>query len=92
VLDLTNGFVLLENGGLPQPISNFFVLGANNKATGSNKLSLTFTTATGLFQGSATNADGKSLSFSGAVLQKQTNGFGLFLDAPQTGGVSLAPR
>jgi hypothetical protein len=60
--------------------------------TGSNKLSLAITTTTGLFKGSATNSAGKPVSFTGAVLQKQTKGFGLFLDGEQTGSVSLSPE
>jgi uncharacterized repeat protein (TIGR02543 family) len=92
VLDLTNGYVLLEDGGLTQNISNQFVLGANNIAAGSNKLRLTLTTSTGLFQGTTTNAAGKTVSFNGAVLQKQTNGFGQFLNTNQSGGVFLAPQ
>lgn len=92
VLKLTNGYVLLQDGGLSQSISNQFVLGVNNKVTGGDKLTLTFTPATGLFQGSTTNASGKTVTFSGAVLQKQTNGFGQFLNAPQSGTVSLIPH
>jgi len=86
--------VLLENGGLTQSISNQFTLGANNIVTGSNKLHLTITTTTGLFLGITANAAGKTVSFSGAVLQKQTNGFGQFLNAAQEqiGSVSLAPQ
>ncbi len=91
VLNLTNGYALLENGGLSPAISNLFTLKAKNMVAGSNKLHLTLTAANGLFQGSATNAQGKPISFSGAVLQKQTNGFGQFLNAAQTGSVYLAP-
>jgi uncharacterized repeat protein (TIGR02543 family) len=92
VLDLTNGYVLLEDGGLAQSISDPFTLGANNIVTGSNKLSLTLTTTTGLFQGTATNSAGKTVSFKGALLQKQTNGFGQFLNTTQSGSVSLLPQ
>jgi len=91
-LDLTNGYVLLEDGGLTPSITNQFVLGVNNIVTGSNKLHLTITTSTGLFQGTTTNAIGKTISISGAVLQKQTNGFGQFLNAGQSGSVYLAPQ
>jgi hypothetical protein len=84
--------VLLEGGGLTQSISNQFTLAANNIVTGSNKLSLTLTTTTGLFQGTATNSVGKTVSFKGAVLQKQTNGFGQFLNTNQSGSVQLAPQ
>jgi uncharacterized repeat protein (TIGR02543 family) len=91
ILDLTAGYVLLENGGLPQSVSNRFTLAVNNKVTGTGKLTLAFAAATGLFQGSATNSSGKTILFNGALLQKQTNGFGLFLNGSQTGGVLLAP-
>ncbi len=92
VVSLTNGYVLLEDGGLPQSISNQFTLASNNIVTGSNNLRLTITTATGLFQGTATNTAGKVISISGALLQKDTNGFGQFLDGDQSGGVYLAPH
>jgi hypothetical protein len=92
VLELTNGYALLENGGLTESISNQFFLAANNSVTGSNKLHLTLTTTTGLFKGTTTNALGKTVSFSGAVLQNQTNGFGEFINGAQTGSVFIAPR
>jgi uncharacterized repeat protein (TIGR02543 family) len=92
VLDLTEGYVLLTNGGLTQSISNEFNLEANNVVKGSNKLSLTLTTTSGLFKGTTTNALGATISFTGAVFQKQTNGFGQFLNADQTGGVYIAPQ
>jgi hypothetical protein len=92
VLNLTNGYVLIENGGLTQSISDLFTLAPNNVVTGSNKLQLTITTSTGLFKGSATNAEGKTVSISGALLQKQTNAFGLFLNGDQSGSVYLAPQ
>jgi hypothetical protein len=92
VLNLTNGYVLLEDGGLAQSISNEFTLGANNLATGSNKLHLTITPSTGLFQGTTTNSAGKTVSFNGALLQKQTNGFGQFLNGDQSGSVDLSPQ
>jgi uncharacterized repeat protein (TIGR02543 family) len=92
VLNLTDGYVLLTNGGLTQSITNLFTLAANNVVTGSNKLHLTITTSTGLFSGTTTNAAGKTISFSGAVLQNQSNGFGQFLNAEQSGSVYLAPQ
>ena len=92
VLNITNGYVLLEEGGLVQSISNQFTLGANNIVAGSNKLSLTITTTTGLFKGSTTNSAGATVSFTGAVFQKQTNGFGQFPDADQTGSVYVVPQ
>jgi len=92
VLNLTNGYVLIEDGGLTQNISNQFTLSPNNIVAGSNKLRLTITTSTGLFQGTVTNAEGQTISISGAVLQEQTNGFGQFLNGAQSGSVYLAPQ
>jgi hypothetical protein len=92
VLNLTDGGVTLEGAGLTQNIINQFTLAPNNVVTGSDKLHLTFTMATGLFQGTTTNAQGKTVSFSGAVLQKQTNGFGQFVNGAQTGSVSVSAQ
>jgi hypothetical protein len=90
VLNLTDGYVLLENGDLAQSISNQFTLASDNVATGTG-LHLTITPSTGLFSGTVANSGGKPISVSGAVLQKQTNGFGLFLNNAQSGSVYLAP-
>lgn len=97
VLNLTDGYVLLTGGGLSQSISNSLSLGAKNVVTGGDKLHLTFTTTStsaGLFQGTTTNAAGATVTFNGVVFQKQTNGFGLFLNAAQeqSGSVYLAPQ
>jgi hypothetical protein len=91
ILDLTSGYLLLEEGSVTQNFTPFF-LSSNSIVTDSNKMKLTLTTSTGLFQGTTTNAAGANVSFSGAVLQKQTNGFGLYLNGAQTGSVSLAPQ
>jgi hypothetical protein len=89
VLNLADGTVILENGDLPEAITNQFVLASDNIVTGSNRLSLRIGPASGLFVGTTTNLNGRILSFSGAVLQKQTNGFGEFLGTNQTGSVLL---
>ena len=73
------------------PFNQFF-LGTNNLVLGSEKLSLTINTASGLFQGSTTNGEGKTIPFSGALLRKQNAGFGQFLGTNQTGSVSLQPQ
>jgi hypothetical protein len=92
VLDLSNGYIVFSGGGLLQSITNQFTLGANNVVKGSDGLKLTLTTSSGLFQGTATNASGKTISFSGAVLQNQTDGFGQFQNAGQIGNLYLAPQ
>ncbi|HEY3861900.1 MAG TPA: Ig-like domain-containing protein [Verrucomicrobiae bacterium] len=92
ILDLTNGFALLQGAGLAQSISNQFFLAASDIVSGSNQLHLTLAAPTGLFHGTVTNGSGKTVTFSGAVLQKQTNGWGQFLNDEQTGSVYIAPR
>ena len=59
--------------------------------TSTNKTSLTFTLPTGLFKGSVTNANPKTISFNGVVLQKQNLGCGYFLGTNQSGRVQLRP-
>jgi hypothetical protein len=96
VLNLSQGQLVLANGGLTQDLTNLFLLGANNRVVnqGPNRMNLSFSPSSGLFQGSMANPanHNKSIAFSGAVLQKQTNGFGLFLTTNQAGGVFLSPR
>jgi hypothetical protein len=92
ILNLSNGDMFLDGGGLTQNITNHFTLSSKNVVTGAGKLHLTFTTSTGLFTGTTTNAQGKTVSFGGAVLQKQTNGFGQFINGAQTGSVNIAPQ
>ncbi len=51
VLSWSQGVLELAGGNLSSGLTNPVTLGANNKLSGTNKLSLTLTTATGLFQG-----------------------------------------
>jgi len=95
VLNFTNGQVVLAGGNLSQSITNEVLLAGNNRVTNqsNNKLSLTITTSSGLFQGSVVDpATSKSIPFSGAVLQKQNIGNGIFLGTNQTGRVLFGPR
>jgi hypothetical protein len=58
--------------------------------TTTNKLTLSFTQSSGLFKGNLRTADHpKSISFSGVVLQNQTNGSGYFLGTNQSGRIVL---
>jgi hypothetical protein len=61
------------------------------KITGSEKFSFTITPATGLFTGVFLDTELKTHSFSGAILQKQDLGVGIFSGPHQTGSVVLAP-
>lgn len=93
LLVLTNdGGVILENGNLPQNITNHFDLDANNRVIGRNGLSVKIKPTTGLFSGRTLDpATKRPLAFSGALLQKQNAGFGYFANENQTGGVFLGP-
>jgi hypothetical protein len=62
----------------------------NNKVTGSGGLTLSITTTTGLFKGSALNpATGKPILFQGALFKKGNPGVGYFLGSTQSGEVHL---
>ena len=93
ILQITAGELFLSGGNLTQEYGNAFNLGPSSKVTnlGSNKMTLTFTTSSGLFKGSLTptNAGAKAIAFNGAVLQKGTNAAGYFLGTNQSGTVSI---
>jgi len=90
VLTLTNGVLVLDNGNLLSGLTNGFMLGNNNVATGSNGLSITFDSGTGLFSGGLTTAQNLGLiRVGGAVLQKQNAGYGQFPGTNQIGSVFL---
>ena len=75
-------------------ITNAVLLEPNNKVLNmsTNRLSLSFTVATGAFKGSVVDpATQKPISFGGVVLQKQNVGYGFFLGANQSGQVRLGP-
>ncbi len=90
VLDFAAGELWLANGDLPQSLTNQFTLENSSKVTDTNKMTLTFTTSSGLFTGSVVNpANKKTIPIHGAVLQKQNIGAGYFLGTNQSGGVFL---
>ncbi len=93
-LDLTNAVVTLTGAGLPADIANqFSINGTRAKSTTARKASLSISAATGLFQGRAEGSDAgaKPVQFSGAVLEKAGMGSGFFLNAGQSGRVTLEP-
>ena len=92
ILTWTNGNIILSGGNLADSITNAFTIAANNKVTGTNGLTLSFVTSSGLFKGSVRNpAAAKPIPVNGALLQKQDTGFGTFLGTNQTGQVFLGP-
>lgn len=91
ILNWGSGYIALERGGLTQAIESHLMIAAN-KGTGTNKLTLAITPATGLFKGKVTNpATGQAIAINGVVLQKQGIGYGYFPGSGQTGRVRLAP-
>jgi hypothetical protein len=93
LVNWTDGQIILEGGNLSDSITNGLSISPNNVISGTNNLKLSFTTTTGLFQGSVINpATGKPIAVKGALLQKQSLGYGYFLGTNQTGSVILGPQ
>jgi hypothetical protein len=92
LLNFGAGQVWLSAGNLSQVFTNFVTLETNNKVIGTNKFTLTITTSSGLFKGTALSPDtGKPISFNGVILQKQNYGEGFFLGTNETGLVFFGP-
>ena len=94
VIAMTNGVLLLSGGNLSQVFTNDIVLGTNNRVTNAspNSLSVSVARATGLFKGSFLDpGTAHTVKFSGALLQKATNGAGFFLGTNLSGRVSIGP-
>jgi uncharacterized repeat protein (TIGR02543 family) len=93
-LSRTNDIVWFAEGNLPNSFTNSITIN-NTKAVSTNKaLSMTFVSSTGLFSGSVPNPYGgklKTISFKGAVLQKQGIGGGFFQGTNQVGRVVIQP-
>jgi len=95
VLDLTNGVLVLSGGNLSQVWTNDIVLGANNHVTNAspNRLSVSLSLGSGRFKGTFLDTGVlRTVSFSGALLQKTTNGSGCLLGTNQAGRVSIESR
>jgi hypothetical protein len=77
---------------LAEEITNSVAATGSGKITGTNHLSLTVKTASGTFSGSIVNpATKKTITLSGAVLEKQNIGAGYFLGTNESGEVFLGP-
>jgi hypothetical protein len=87
--------VVFNGGGLSGPITNSVTWGLDNKIVnhGTNKLSLSLTTASGLFKGTVVDpASGKNVQFQGVLYEKENVGLGFFPGGNQSGAVSFAPN
>ena len=92
ILALGAGAALFADGNLALALTNSFVLGLGSKVTngGPSAMTLTFTPASGLFNGSITPVSTtKAQAFTGVVFQKSTNGFGFLLGTNQSSSVLL---
>jgi hypothetical protein len=89
-LNVSTGQVWFAGGDLSGSFTNRIELGADNKILNlsSNKLTIKLMNASGLFKGVAVDPiDGQTISFSGAVLQRQSAALGFFTGTTQNGGV-----
>jgi hypothetical protein len=95
ILNLTDANLVLDGGNLDQIISDAVTIDSNNRVVnlGTDKLSLSFSTSSGLFSGRVVSANStlKSISFHGVVLQKQGIASGYFTGIDQSGQVNLGP-
>lgn len=91
---VTSGSMALLDGNLPGPQTNLVLLLPNNTVTNqsTNKLTFVLTKTTGLFTGTVAPTNQiKSVTYKGAILQKQGYGSGFHLDTNKSGRVYFGP-
>lgn len=93
LMQVSTGYITLEQGPLAQPLTTELELGTDNKVRplGAQGLSLKFTPKTGLFSGTV-NAPGggPKIKFAGVVFQAADLAVGHFLGSAQSGSVVIA--
>jgi hypothetical protein len=88
ILSLTNVDLIFSGGGLQNAFTNSFSLNPLNRLA-VDRLKLTFSTSSGLFNGSTWSAElQRTLTFQGVVYEKAANGAGLFLISNKSGQTS----
>ena len=95
IIEVADGLVTFGGGALTAPFANTVTISTANKVqdTSANRLSMSFTTSSGLFSGSVAVPGTKhSFLFNGVVLQGRDVGLGYFLDNKLSGSVRLAPQ
>jgi hypothetical protein len=85
---------VFSGGALAGGFANQISIASNHKVTNlsANKLTMTFSPSTGIFQGAVVNpsAPGSTaMPFGGVLLQSQSTALGCFLDASQSGTFTL---
>jgi hypothetical protein len=92
ILSITNGTVVFDGATRLEPLTNAVILGRGSRVTNAspNKLTLTFTLASGVFNGTFIETGTvKRVLFKGAVLQNMNHGSGFFLDTNLSGRILL---
>lgn len=92
VLNLAQTALVFSGGNLPGAFTNIITLSDQNRVVnlGSNKLSMSLSTASGLFSGRVVHAaTGKAFSFRGAVLQNRNAGAGFLPGTNQSSAVTF---
>ncbi len=92
-LDITNWNLAIGNGVLAPPRTGAATLSSANLFTlaGATGTKLTLAPKTGILSGSFPGGNGKPVKFSGALLQSQRIGRGVFALPDKTGPVTLDP-
>jgi hypothetical protein len=93
-LNLTNGIVILQDGNLPQAITNSFSWSAGNNiaisAPNTNFLTLKATLSTGVLKGTFIHpVTGQTNNLNGILLQQQNQAAGYFLGPTESGSLLL---
>jgi hypothetical protein len=94
VFNTTNVQLILTGGDLSGTITNQLTIDSRNRVTdlSGDRLSLSFSQSSGIFQGSLIEADTKrKLPFQGVIRQDLAIGDGFFLGTNQTGQALLLP-
>ena len=93
VLNLIDGVLVLSGGNLPEPITNSITLGGDNKITGDNRLTLTFSPSKGSIAGTFVDpSSGKKRKVKGVALQAEEQGRGFFLGTDASGRILVSNR
>jgi hypothetical protein len=94
IINVPNAVVDFSGGNLSSDFSNDISLGLSSKVTNlsANKLSMAFTTSSGLYKGTVVDpTSGATLPFAGAVFQKTQLGYGSLMGANQSSSVVVGP-
>jgi hypothetical protein len=94
LLDFSTGVLILTEGGIPASMTNSFTVGPDERLIASNRMTLSFSAATGLFTGTAPNplVGHAPLSFRGMFMIKENYGSGYFINSDLSGAAYFGPQ